>query len=135
MTIKSFLCISGETREVPLGTEKPSACRLPPEYTVVPPIFADGKSASCPSSAVSRPVVCEDMDAFLQESEWLRNCCEEQSCDTWAGHHCKHAVPGQHIARSAILPVFKEKAQSISMMAHSMEISMKTTKLLNPTQV
>lgn len=108
---------------------------LPRDYAVVPLSSLNGKLASCPSSANYRVQLQPETDPYTQERQWLENCRESGTLNTWPAFHSQGVNAGLHKTRSAILPIFRDKSHDIAMMEHSMKIVTEATKLVNPSQV
>lgn len=108
---------------------------LPADYAVVPESFLDGKLAKCELSELTH-VDELTADPFQEEFAWLESCRESSTTNTWPGFHSRRCdkVP-EYLTRCAVLPLFREQADTMSMMAHTMEVVKREIKFLNPNQV
>ncbi|XP_052123378.1 uncharacterized protein LOC127749403 [Frankliniella occidentalis] len=107
---------------------------LPQEYAVVPLTSFNVKQGRCPTSDVSR-LDSLSADPMLEEHAWLEACGRAETSNTWAGFHSRRSPEVEHLARFAVLPPFNNLAHTVEMMAHSIRVAIKATKLLNPDQL
>lgn len=119
---------------------------LPDSYRIVPAIACNTDTVNVTEAAAMEdpdpePVLCE---AIYKENQWLeeripvaqKNKLEKGDIMAWASHHSAREgevtdIPGT----SVLLPLFYEKAASMAMVKHGMEVLKKITTLRNPGQI
>lgn len=127
-----FLFFLGEKRVATVDSQRQrKIADLPVKYSVVHPLDLEPKSVQCPAASPTHPEPSEETRPSLLESEWREN----STANNWPGHHSQGSLPCQCRTRFAILPLFRKKSASLSMMAHGLHVIIKATKLLNPLQV
>ncbi|KAK3922266.1 Phosphoglycerate kinase [Frankliniella fusca] len=109
---------------------------LPAEYAIVPVSFLDQKRARCPAlPPCASTMSVEPLD---MERGWLEQC-RVDSCTPWAEYHSesdsRRPMGKDLLTNVSVLPLFHEKAQSMSMMEHAMRVLDKATEHLNPGQI
>ncbi len=110
-------------------------------YTVVPAVAMKQSNAEVPQR------LCERFSGTIegarsQEKQWLSNALELLSSNfdsykpmTWASHADLQLQEVILPAKSALLPLFIEKADTPAMIKHAMDILKMTTSFLNPGQI
>ena len=116
---------------------------LPDDYTIVPAVFHKSSGCLIPEAFM------KEINGLLEEAKyeeelWLKHAGDILESDesgeerkiSWASFHAtrqqeRHIIP----AITALLPLFREKADSFSMVKHGMELIRKTIDFLNPGQV
>jgi len=128
--------LAGEPRQTVLqsSVSPRKILGLPSEYSTVPVSFYDCKRSRCPPSPVSR-LEYLNSDPSKEEQPWLEACADVETLNTWSAFHSRRSTDVAYLARFAVLPPFHELAHTADMMAHSINVAIQTTKLLNPAQV
>ena len=117
---------------------------LPQKYTLVPSVTATA-SPVVPAKDISltaEPII--DVDYMQKEYEWssqLKSLINNDILDnndnaSWAAHGAS-TQPKRKIIPSkvALLPLFREKAQTTCMIHHAMNMVVDATKHINPAQI
>ena len=72
---------------------------------------------------------------MLKASALLSKQLDENDHISWPAYHASRQKSIPIVSKQALLPVFQEKAASISMIKHAMEITKSVTAFLNPGQI
>ena len=136
--------VSREPIKIPpkARTRNPS---LPDNYRIVPTVSCNTDTVNVTEAAAieeaeHEPVLCE---AILEENQWLeeripiveKDKLEKGDIIAWAAHHSARQdevtdIPG----KSVLLPLFYEKAATMAMVKHGMEVLKEITLKRNPGQ-
>lgn len=125
------------------GDDKTSLI-LPEKYTVVPSLLLESSRNLVPERKIMYKTEGSLSRAKLEEQLWLKNgilLLDSENLGpndiiSWSAFHAtrqteKLTVP----ATTALLPLFREKADSAAMVKHGMDIIKETTQYLNGNQV
>lgn len=116
---------------------------LPDSYSIVPDVVCNVQDIKVPGIAIPDTVSYLEI-ARRQEIKWLQQSIELLSKDTlgrgehiaWAAYHASDQPnPTDPSGISALLPLFFEKAATISMIKHGMTIVKRETERLNSGQI
>ncbi len=132
---------------VPLAIEPRQSCKcfLPDNYSNVP-AFCCHSSNLTVSEYVALPGSQSVLDAGkADEEKWVKHSLQllsqvekltNQQCVSWAAFHASLAsVPHDPPVVNSLLPLFYEKAATLSMIKHGMNIQQQITDYLNPGQI
>ena len=130
--------------KLPLDGEKRSKISpLPHKYTFVPPVTST-LDPVVPTKCV--PLIAEQRNdiAYIQsEQHWLtqverlvnQDSLDENDNLSWAAYHASNQPKQKNIpSKVALLPLFREKAQTTCMISHAMQMVSDAIKHVNPTQ-
>ena len=70
-------------------------------------------------------VDCGFKKDLLTETQWL----------SWSAFHAANSKSDIFISNIALLPLFQESSNSVSMIKHSIDVVMKAVRFLNPSQI
>ena len=137
----------GEFRGMINFTEAAGPIKLPSEYSVVPAVACSVSALRVPERRhVLNNDIPSDNDVLHDERQWLVDALEllqgeepfdDKTCLMWAAHHSAQQrciiepIPGIGV----LLPLFQEKAATISMIKHGIDVLRSITEYLNPGQV
>lgn len=115
---------------------------LPESYTTVPAVSAATSQLSVPATTMADQAdhleeAKNEEDAWIARGIQLLSQDELQKGDyiTWAAFHASlESVPEDPPAITALLPLFQDKAATLAMVKHGMDIQRKVTNHLNPGQ-
>ncbi|KAK3910021.1 Microtubule-associated protein VP7 [Frankliniella fusca] len=136
--------ISGEVNDTvsPEGmpvavTRRGAKFALPLNYENVKESYLDPRGGKCPAIA---PCARNDsVMPFALEKGWLEACRSAEHCTTWSDFHSesdKRKPEGKEFSTQvSVLPLFHEKAPTMSMMEHAMKVVQAAVKYLNPGQI
>lgn len=119
---------------------------LPESFTIVDAVQLKPSSTNIPeSNIVHVPVEGKLTKAKKSEEEWIEHATSflgksevgKEDAVTWAAYHASKQLPDteNQPARTALLPLFHEKADSPAMIKHAMNILKSITQYLNPGQI
>ena len=121
---------------------------LPSSYTYIPDAYIRNKAPTvpkCSSLILADGELNDEFDNFLKgEEAWVSNASKLLEKDdlnagdmiSWAGYHATNDN-SEHVrpkAKTALLPLFREAAHTVSMVKHGMELVKTNTDFLNPGQ-
>ena len=129
---------------VPEGGCSRNIDRLPAYYTEVPPVGSNIKVSQVPEMKVQSLTRDGISQHTKEEYQWLDNASEvienkrtgDDSLDTsWVAFHASRQTPGIRATCSTILlPLFQERAHTVAMIKHSLDVTSKAVEHLNPGQ-
>ena len=140
------MCNPGISRD-PIVIDPASSagkCCIPDAYATVSAVACRTDILSVPESSPTNSFQVFLDKAVKEEFSWLDHCfpllqkdiLEKNDYISWASFHASiENNPGNPSAIIALLPLFYEKAASLAMIKHGMDIQKKITEFLNPTQI
>ena len=135
---------SGEGRKRVHLPPQGKTAELPETYSVVPYVDYQTSKMKVPwRSTFFNPNPAFMDDELERENEWLRKATQlhEKSLQkedrvAWAAFHAaKQASSPESTCSQGLFPLFKEKAATLSMVKHGMDIIKATVNYLNPGQI
>ena len=112
---------------------------LPISYSTVPAISLDVSKTSVPEKCLSSSVSLER--SVVKENAWLKHVMKLLDSDgeqqmSWSAFHVACEAPSTVLpANTAMLPLFREKADTPAMVKHAMNILISITSYLSPGQI
>ena len=148
ITLTQFPTIQfpGESQErVLTDAEKQSKLSpLPQKYTLVPSVTSTANPV-VPTKCMSLTAEqSNNTDYIKNEWEWLsqlsrlvhKGSLDNNDNISWAAYHASNQPKTEIIPSTvALLPLFREKAQTTYMISHAMQMVVDATKHINPTQI
>ena len=137
-------CNLGTSREpIVINPVSSGKCSLPENYTNVPAIAYQTNTLAVPESTCTAFQGLLDK-AKKEELAWIdhgiqllhKTALEKRDFISWGAFHAStQNNPVNPSAIIALLPMFYEKAATLAMIKHGMDIQMKITDFLNPGQI
>ena len=133
-----------QVRVLPNVVKRSKLSQLPQKYTLVPPATAMSDPViptKCVSLTVDQSIISGDTK---KEWEWLsqleklvtKDKLDDNDYLSWAAYHASNQPTLEIIPSTvALLPLFREKAQTTYMISHAMKMVTDATKHVNPTQI
>ena len=122
--------------------------QLPDKYTTVPAVALNQSKVKVPEHPDrTRRIVGDTVTAMKQEHNWLdtavdilqKERLEKGDSIAWAAYHATHqdtsCLTDIHPVLTHLLPLFYEKAATVAILKHGMDIIQLTTEFLNPGQI
>lgn len=138
----------GQTREaITLQAEADKKnLHLPDSYTVVPAVSLRVCTIEVPKTSMFKSVLGKIEDAVTTENLWIESTLqliqkdklEKGDSVAWSAYHAAHQTKplfNEEPALVQLLPLFYEKASSVAMIKHGMNIARQSTQFLNPMQI
>ncbi|KAK3716735.1 hypothetical protein QZH41_006309 [Actinostola sp. cb2023] len=133
--------------EISISHDSERDITLPSEYATVEAVALKTSEVNIPvrlKVRESQNDTSQLPDAISKEQHWLEHCRKHLDTEltkgsyvSWAGYHASLIESSRRPlpCLSGILPLFDEKAATVSMMKHGLDVQKKVTEYLNPGQV
>ena len=133
---------SSESATLPTGKPERNI-KLPESYATVPAVGAKTSEVTVPETSYTEVLRDNLQAAMVQEERWAEHAGRildkeigNNDVLSWSSYHGSlNRVQVTSPVISELLPLFYEKASSLAMVKHGMEMQKKATEYLNPGQI